>query len=212
MSSGAEVRAAGAADSPKGTSAEVRVQIPAGYTAGDLGAPDFTQSPRLSLEQWQSARDRSGDIVLAWGCTGADASSWSADATELAQGKLAELASSTAARMRHRATPMHVVATADDGRTRSLAADGSETATAQTFVAFTAGRGHGCFVACADASCADAAAGARVQGALVAPPPEGLGLRTLGLAVHHPRGALAVLGAVLVAAAALAILTRPRPR
>jgi len=205
----------------EGTSAEVRVQIPAGYAAGDLGAPDFTQSPRLSLEQWQSARAGSGDVVLAWGCTGADASSWSADATELAQGKLAELASSTAARMRHRATPMHVVATAQGGRTRSLAADGSETATAETFVAFTAGRAHGCFVACADASCADATAGAQVVarggadggvGALVPPPPAGLGLRTLGLAVHHPRGALAVLGAVLVAAAALAILTRPRPR
>lgn len=194
------------------SAAEVRVQIPAGYTAGDLAAPDFTQSPRLSLEQWQSARDGSGEIVLAWGCTSADASSWSADATELAQGKLAELASSTAARMRHRATPMHVVATADDGRTRSLVADGAETANARTFVAFTAGHAHGCFVACARDACKEAAEDAHVEGALVAPPPEGLGLRTLGLAVHHPRGALAVLGAVLVAAAALAILTRPRPR
>jgi hypothetical protein len=190
--------------------AELRISLPAGYAAGDLAPPDFSQSPRLSLEQWHGARDASGQIVLAWGCTAADASSWSPDATELAQGKLAELASSTAARMRDRATPMHVVATADEGRTRSLAADGTETGVARTFIAFTSGRAHGCFVTCTTAACEKSVADARVEGALVAPPSPGIGLRALGLAVHHPRGALGVLGAILVGAAVLAIATRPK--
>ncbi|HEY1960040.1 MAG TPA: hypothetical protein VGH28_30735 [Polyangiaceae bacterium] len=195
------------------SAAEIRLSLPAGYAAGDLASPDFSQSPRLALEQWQSARDTSGQIVLAWGCAAAGATSWSADATELAQGKLAELASSTAARMASHATPMHVVATADEGRTRALAVDGdTQNGTARTFVAFTSGRAHGCFVLCTDASCEGAVREARVEGALVPPPSTGLGLRTLGLAVHHPRGALAVLGAVLVAAAAFAIATRPRVR
>src|ERR1700729_822780 len=57
--------------------------------------PDLSQSPQLTLESWQSARDSTGDVTLAWGCFSANVTEWSADATELAQGKLAELASGT---------------------------------------------------------------------------------------------------------------------
>ncbi len=191
-------------------SASVRVALPSAFSAGNLAPPPF-QSPRLALEQWRSARAPSGELALAWSCAGGDASSWSADATELANGKLAELASGTAARLRNRPTPMHVVATTDAGRERTLEGEG---ALARTFVAFTAGRAHGCFVVCAsDAdACRDAVRTARVEGELVAPPPPGWALRSLSLAVHHPDGALAGLVALVVAGAALAVLTRPKPK
>jgi len=190
---------------------DVKLVLPSGFSAGDLAAPDLSQSPQLALEQWASARDASGHVALAWGCVAGDASAWNADATEIAQGKLAEIASATAARMRDAPTPMHV--TADAGFERALVADGGG-ARARTFVAFTRGRAHGCFASCVEsgvdsgAAC-DALVGARLEGALVPAPPPGLALRSLSLAVHHPHGALAALGAVLALGAALAIATRP---
>ena len=191
--------------------AELVVQLPNGFSSGELAPPDFSQSPRLSLEQWRSARGPDGHLALAWGCVAGDARSWSPDATELAQGKLAELASGTAARLRDAPSPMHVVSASADGLARELRADAGE-GHARTFVAFTPGGAHGCFVSCTAPECESAVAGAHLSGTLVAAPPPGLALRSLAFAVHHPHGALAALAAVLALAAAAAIATRPRPR
>jgi hypothetical protein len=179
----------------------------------DLAPPDLSQAPQLNLETWKSARADDGAASLAWGCFAGDASAWSADATDLAQGKLAEIASGTAARMRGAAAPMHVVASARDGRDRTLVADAG-IGRARTLVVFTrdAPHAHGCFVACTSDACVDAIDETHVTGAIVAPPPPGLALRSLALAVHHPRGALGVLGAIVVCGAALAIVTRPGKR
>ena len=87
-------------------------------------------------------------------------------------------------------------------------------ALARTFVAFTPGRAHGCFVVCASDSgaCREAVRTAHLEGELVAPPPPGWALRALAFAVHHPDGALAAVLALVLAGAALAVLTRPKPK
>lgn len=196
--------------------AALRVVVPPGFAAARLAPPDLSRSPRLALERWQSAGP-DGRASLAWGCIAGQAPGWNQDATELAQGKLAELASSTAARMLGRSSPMHVTSTSRDGRERALAGDdGAREAAARTFVVFTrdgtGARAHGCFVACAGGACRDSVGTARVEGALVDAPPAGWVLGSLSLAVHHPKGALAGLGAVLALAVAVAFVTRPRPK
>jgi hypothetical protein len=184
-----------------------------------LAPPDLTQSPRLSIEQWETGKSADGALTLAWGCVRADASAWSRDATDVTQGKLAELASSTAARLRGEATPMHVTASADDGRDRALASDDTQALSqARTFVAFTSGQAHGCFVTCSAhgaagqpaTTCDDSVHGATLAGDLHEPPPPGLLLDSLAFVVHHPQTTLAMLAGGLVFVAVLAIVTRRR--
>jgi len=194
------------------SSADKRVDLvvtePAGFASWDLAAPDLSQSPQLRLDAWHAAR--SEDATAAWACFSGDATQWSDDATDLAQGKLAEIASSTASRARGSAAPMHVVSTRD-ARDRTLACDDGACA-ARTLVVFTEARAHGCFVACTEsarsAACAEIVASARVEGALVAEPPPGLALRSFSFAVHHPRGALGAIVALVAALAIIAIATR----
>jgi hypothetical protein len=196
----------------------VRVEVPrAPRDPGALTRPDLSQSPRLVVEQWESRE--TADVSLAWGCIRGDSSEWSRDATDIAQGKLAELASATAARMRSAPTPMHWASSREDGRERTLIADDSHAeACARTFVAFTADGAHGCFVACAPkpqagnkGRCEDVAASASLVGELREPPPPGIVLGTLGFVVHHPHGALLSLAGVLALGAVVAIVTRARP-
>ncbi len=180
-----------------------------GWAARELAPPDLSQSARLTLEQWAAATDK--DTSVAWGCVGADAGSWSRDATEVAQQKLAELASSTSARMRGEATPMHVTASAQDGRVRSLFADNQAAASqARTFVTFTEGRVHGCFVACVGNGCDDVVVSSSVTGDLRDPPPPGLALGSVGFVIHHPHAALGIFSTALVLASVVAVVTRPR--
>jgi hypothetical protein len=196
------------------SSPELVVVVPPGYTRdGDLAPIDLSQTPQLSLEQWGSARDATGKTNIAWACVGTDVGTWNADVTELANQKLAEIASGTAARMHGSATPpMHVVRQSDDARDRTLtiADDGvaPTNISARTFLVFTESRAHGCFVSCAN-DCGTTIDDARVTGDLHDPPPAGAGLRALSYAVHHPRVAAGALLAVIALAAALAIATRP---
>ncbi len=192
-------------------SAEIRVALPRDFSAASLPPPDLSQAPQLTIERWQSAKDDRGDVVLAWGCIAGDASAWSADATDLAQGKLVEIASGTAARMRGRGSPMHVAAETNAGLDRALALDDGA-GRARTLLRFTHDRAHGCVVVCTSASCEPAVDDAEVAGTFVDAPAPGIALRSLALVVHHPHGALAALGAFLVACAALAIVTRPGRR
>ncbi len=183
-----------------------------GSTPGTLGAPDLTQAPQLSLEQWES-RASEGKDELVWGCVRGDVGQWSPDATELAQGKLVELSASTLTRMGAGAS-LHVTATDGDGRVleQSLASDG--TARARTFVAFTnsPARAHACLVVCSDVSrCGAAVESARIDGDVVSPPSPGLALRGLSATVHHPHAALGVVATLIVLVAVLAVATRPRP-
>jgi hypothetical protein len=196
--------------------ADVRISVPGALRHAPLAPPDLTQSPRLTIEQWESGVTNDG-AALTWACVRGDTSSWSQDATDLVQGKLAELASSTAARMRGEPTPMHVTATA--GRERTLASDDANAmAQARTFVSFTSGEAHGCFVTCTPQSagaepskpCDDSVNGATLTGELREPPPPGIALDSLAFVVHHPRSALAMLATSLVLAALLAIVTRRR--
>ena len=191
------------------SSPEIRVVVPAGWTRdGDLAPIDLSQTPQLALEQWGSARDATtGANAIAWACVGTDVGTWNADVTELANQKLAEIASGTAARMHGAPTPMHVVRQSTDARDRTLAADEGD-ASARTFLVFTDAKAHGCFVSCAT-SCDRAIDDAKVVGELRDPPPAGAGLRALSYAVHHPRVAAGALLATIAVAAALAIATRP---
>jgi hypothetical protein len=92
--------------------------------------------------------------------------------------------------------------------------------TARTFLGFDESRVFTCFATCSDRAvrggrqhdaCAQAVAGARLEGSRP-PPRPGLGLRSVTWAVHHPRPA--GLGAVVVVllAGILAVATRRRPR
>ena len=187
---------------------ELFVAVPPGCTRdGDLAPIDLSQTPQLALEQWGSARDATGTTVIAWACVGTDVGTWNADVTELANQKLAEIASGTAARMHGSATPMHVVRQSADTRDRTLAADEGDAA-ARTFLVFTDTRAHGCFVSCAS-HCGATIDDAKVLGELRDPPPAGAGLRGLSYAVHHPRVAAGALVAAIALAAAFAIATRP---
>jgi hypothetical protein len=190
------------------SSPELFVVVPPGWTRdGDLAPIDLTQTPQLSLEQWGSARDVTGANTIAWACVGTDVGTWNADVTELANQKLAEIASGTAARMHGSATPMHDVRHSEDARDRTLAADEGDAA-ARTFLVFTDARAHGCFVACSN-HCGNTIDDARVAGELRDPPSAGSGLRALSYAVHHPRVAAGALLGAIALAAALAITTRP---
>ncbi len=182
----------------------IAVTLPGGFQRVDLAPPDLTQSPQLAVEQWEGTRDASGHL-LAWGCVAGNTSAWNADATEIAQDKLAELASKTVT------APMHVVRTAQNGHERALSADDGN-ATARTLLAFTPDHAHGCFVACESAACREAVDDAKLAGELAPPPAPGVALDALSWAVHHPHEALAAFGAVLALAAGLAIATRPGKR
>lgn len=196
---------------------QLRVTLPDGSTPGALPPPDLTQAPRLTLEQWASASS-DGAIVLAWGCVRGDVSQWSDDASELAQGKLVELAQGTLGRMGSPSPGLHVVATATEGKVleQTLQSDGA--ARARAFVAFTRdpGQAHACVVVCADTTRCDRAvtdASVSWSGGELSPPPRaGLGLRALSAAVHHPHAALGVLVGAVFFAAVLAVATRPRPK
>ena len=184
---------------------EVLVTVPPGFTRdGELAPIDLTQTPQLALEQWGSARDPAGATTIAWACVGTDVGTWNADVTELANQKLAEIASGTAARMHGSATPMHVARQSVDTRDRTLAADEGDAA-ARTFLVFTEAprnkMAHGCFVACAR-DCGRTIDEAKVTGELREAPAAGAGLRALSYAVHHPR----------VAAGALLATRHPRGR
>jgi len=188
------------------SSPEVFVSVPPGFTRdGDLAPIDLSQTPQLTLEQWGSARDLAGKTTIAWACIGTDVSTWNADVSELANQKLVEIASGTAARMHGSATPMHLVRSHDGGST--YVSDEGDAA-ARTFLVFTDARAHGCFVSCSSA-CGSAIDDAKVVGELREPPPAGAGLRTLSYAVHHPRVAAGALLATIALAAALAIVKRP---
>ncbi|HEX4517573.1 MAG TPA: hypothetical protein VH054_28710, partial [Polyangiaceae bacterium] len=182
---------------------------------------DLSQTPQLALEQWGSARAATGETTIAWACVGTDVATWNGDVTELANQKLAEIASGTAARMHGSATPMHVVRQSADARDRTLAADEGDAAAARTFLVFTPrnseARAHGCFVACVEDfgaqrrslnDCGRTIDDARVAGELRDPPHAGAGLRALSYAVHHPRVAAGALLATIAVAAAFAIATR----
>ncbi len=191
---------------------ELRVTPPDGWTSGTLPAPDLAQAPQLTLEQWSSA-SHDGVVGLAWGCVRGDVSQWSDDASELAQGKLVELAQGTLARMGV-TQGLHVVARPADATIleQTLESDGTPTARARALLAFTRdpGQAHACIVVCADTTgCDRAVTDASLHGELVAPPRPGLGLRALSAAVHHPHAALGVLLGAVLLAAALAIATRP---
>lgn len=191
--------------------AEIRIALPRDFSAASLPPPDLAQAPQLSIETWQSATDTHGDVVLAWGCIAGETREWSRDATDLAQGKLVEIASGTAARMRGRASPMHVTSETNAGLDRALALDDGA-GYAHTMLRFTRDRAHGCFAVCTSASCESTARDAEPAGTFVDAPAPGIALRSLALVVHHPHGALAALGAVLVSCAMLAVLTRPGRR
>jgi hypothetical protein len=195
------------------SSPELLIAVPPGWTRdGDLAPIDLSQTPQLALEQWGSARDATGKTNIAWACVGTDVGTWNADVTELANQKLAEIASGTAARMHGSATPMHVVRQSSDARDRTLVtADDGDAPTnisARTFLVFTESRAHGCFVSCAS-DCGSAIDDAKITGELRDPPPAGAGLRALSYAVHHPRVAAGALFATIALAAAIAIATRP---
>ena len=194
---------------------ELEVAPPPGSAPGTLPPPDLTQAPQLALEQWASA-GHAGATVLAWGCVSGDVGQWSDDATELAQTKLIELASSTLSRMGSASPGLHVTAAHRGPLTleQSLESDGS--ARARTLLAFTSDppRAHACIVVCADAGrCGESLADARpaASGELRPPPPAGLALHALAGTVHHPHAALGVLLGAVLFAAALAVVTRPRP-
>lgn len=195
------------------TSSGVWVNLRVSGVAGEPGvaAPDLSQSPSLRVEQWESHHTPSRSV--AWSCIGGDTSVWSPDATDLAQSKLAEIASATSERMRGTPTPMHVTETRADGRERTLTADDADAhATARTLLAFTEGRAHGCFVTCVGDGCGEVVANAALVGEVRAPPSPGVVLGGIGWMVHHPQRTEMLAGVLLLGAAALAIVTRPRPR
>ena len=186
-------------------SGSVRIDVAAAGEPG-VGPLDLSATPSLQIEQWESHKTASTSV--AWSCISGDTSVWSADATDLAQGKLAEIASATAERMRGSPVPMHVIET--HGRDRTLVADDVDAhATARTFLAFTDGRAHGCFVTCVG-DCTEVVTNATLVGELHEPPSPGLLLGGASWMVHHPRHAEALGGLLLLGAAAAAILTRPR--
>jgi len=196
----------------------IYVRVPAMHVGAGAGTakptpPDLSQSPRLTIEQWASEET---DHMATWGCVGGATDNWSQDATDVAQGKLAELVSGTIARSRAEPTPLHVTAAIHEGRERTLTADDAHVvANARTFVAFTQGRAHGCFVACTSTrtgSCDDVVASALLVGEMREPPPTGIVLGSLAFVIHRPHVALGMFGGVLLAAAVLAIVTRPRRR
>ena len=188
--------------------ADLEVKVPAGFTRdGDLEPIDLSQTPQLALEQWGSARDASGKTTIAWACVATDVGTWNADVSELANQKLVEIASGTAARMHGSPTPMHLVH--ENVRDRTFFSDDEATAAAaRTFLVFTPERAHGCFVACAS-PCGQTIDDARIVGDLREPPPASASLRAISYAVHHPRVAAGAVGAAVIFAAAVAIATRP---
>ena len=190
------------------TEVALDVVVPAGHTRdGELSPIDLSQTPQLALEQWGSARDAGGKTTIAWACVGADVGTWNADVTELANQKLAEIASGTAARMHGSPTPMHLVR--ENVRDRTFFSDDEGiAASARTFLVFTPERAHGCFVACSS-DCGSTIEDAKIVGDLREPPPAGVSLRAISYAVHHPRVAAGAIGAAVVVAAAVAIATRP---
>jgi hypothetical protein len=73
-----------------------------------------------------------------------------------------------------------------------------------------------CSLLCAEREgggrCAPLVEAARAEGAWLAAPPPSLWVRGILLGAEHPQAALMMLGAVTIAAAALVVARRPRPR
>ncbi len=194
------------------------VVVPSGWEKAALDAPDLSQAPQIVLEQWEAWRPPSAaDAILVVGCFYGQASGWAEEADDAALDQLGHVASSTGLRVagvgglargaKERAGP--VTSVRFEGT-----ADGQGVLAASAFLGFTGTRAHGCFALCSDRAqrCTEATAGARLAGALTAPPPPSAGLRALLALVHHPAAAGWGVAGAFVLTGALAVVTRHRPR
>jgi hypothetical protein len=153
------------------------------------------------------------------GCLGGDLATWSDEAAPLVLEWLASLAGRVAGRLdpalRFGAARGDRVARGWGESFQAAGSPSGETV-ARTVLGFTRDAGgtrlHGCVLVCApaDRACTDAATRATATG--FAPPPAPDAVATVVVSgVHHPRVVAAGTVALLIALAAAAVVTRPRP-
>jgi hypothetical protein len=200
------------------TSGDVAFTPPAGWVRVDFAPPDLGAGASVVVESWSAWRAPLDDAPhVIGGCVGLDVSTWTDEATPIAEGRLAGMAQSTLTRLD--LPDALTVIREDRGAVVAqewLGQDG--VASARTFLGFTsrAGQPHleGCFIVCAPHTrpCADAMSLASPTSAFVPPPATSAPLRAVVFAVHHSR-AVATCGiALFFVAGVLAVWTRPRPR
>lgn len=209
--------------------ARVVVDAPADWTAATLEPPDLSQSPQIALVAWRAWRPADAPARLVTACFSAATGTWTPEAEPIVLDKLAQVATSTALRVAevgalHAAAPAHL---GDVASQRLESRAGQPFLVARTFLGFQEPGVVACFALCvspdptpaasgakaeAEPACAASVEGARLEGALGAPPRPGLGLTVTMAAVHHPRVAAGFVVGLAALGAMLAVATRRRPR
>lgn len=202
------------------SSADVVVDAPPLPEAIDdaraVTSPELTSSG-VHLDRWQARCAPEGcDRQWVTACWSTPVGTWSSEVAELANGKLDEVARSTAVRAGgDGAMSLRDARMVGDVAVHDLEGDGRD---ARTFLAFTNDPSvlHACFALAlgpkGNASGRDWVQHARISGAVVPPPSTSWALASLSACVHHPKETFAVAVSLVVALAFLAIVRRPGRR
>ncbi len=197
--------------------------------------PDLSQSPQLALVDWRAwsagpsgaaPRFAGPAARLVVGCFSTPTQTWTPEAEPIALAKIAQVASGTALRLTQMGGVGGVTAPGTERTEREglvvsqrLAGSSAEARVAiRTFLGFEPDLLVACFAMCVDPvgvdapRCEAAVDEARLVGPLVSPPPTGPGLALTMAGVHHPRTSAGILAALVALGAALAVVTRKRPR
>jgi hypothetical protein len=200
----------------------VRATLPSSWRPFELEPPPLSAAVDARVDSWTAVRDATGMPAFAAGCVATRIPGWVEDLRPSAEARVTALAATAASRLLRRAT--HVAAERDG--LLSLRGPQGEASTvdgfARTFLGFDESRLYACVAVCAsrydrtgtgaDANeCARVMVGARLEGSRAPPGPSPI-LAGISTAVHHPRHTLLIVLGLVLLVAALAIVTRKRPR
>jgi hypothetical protein len=185
-----------------------------------VAEPALAAGSGAIVTQWEATRSDATDTTLLLGCIATPIPGWVEDMRATVDARTVALMHVTAERMTHE--PLEVLGERPDFQLRRAGAgDGPAdllAGSARTFVGWDDGGVVTCFAVCVrahrpqgDQSCDTHVRGATLQGSH-APPPPGLVLGTVTWGVHHPSTAVAWGGALTLAFAALAVVSRRKPR
>ncbi|CAN5827453.1 hypothetical protein BH11MYX4_BH11MYX4_56030 [soil metagenome] len=172
----------------------VAAEPPPGWLTADVARPALGGGSDAVVTQWTALRPHAGGEGLLLGCVATPIPGWVEDMRPAVEARTASLAASSADRL----------------------AGGDAAAHTRTFVGWTPREVVTCFATCAAPKGQRRACDASVDAARLdvgsSPPPPGVGLGAVTWAVHHPSETVVWGGVFTFFVAAVAVLSRRRPR
>lgn len=170
-----------------------------------------------AFTQWSAKRSPSASETLLLGCVATPIPGWVEEMRATVNRRTVALTSASAERLIGGPVEVHNQNDYLSLRRTDAPAGTPHAALARTFVGFTDHQVSTCFALCGspDArpsrACDALVLGAQLEGSM-RPPPPGVFLGALQWAVQHPSPALASGGALVLAASAIAVAFRRKPR